>query len=85
MAGNRTQTQVQADLDAWHAARTAAADGRSITIATSAGSRTLTTHNMKEINETIDRLTRELNGFCATGSGNGVHNFARANFNHDGG
>lgn len=77
----RTATQIQTELDIWYSARAAAANGKSITIATSAGSRTLSTHDLSEINETISMLERQL---AAAGSSNqGVHNFAVANFDTD--
>lgn len=76
----RTATQIQTELDVWYAARTAAANGKSITIATSAGSRTLTTQDLSEINETISMLERQLS---AVGNTTGVHKFAVANFNQD--
>jgi len=75
----RTTTQIQTELDAWYAARLAATNGKSITISTSAGSRTVSQYDLKEINETISQLVRELS---ATGSQQ-RHDFAVANFNHD--
>ena len=77
----RTATQIQAELDVWYAARTAAAAGKSITIATSAGSRTLSQHDLKDINSTISMLEREL--MAANNANQGVHNFAVANFDTD--
>ncbi len=77
----RTATQIQTELDVWYAARTAAANGKSITIATSAGSRTLSTQDLSDINDTISRLERELLG-VNTGNA-GLHNFSAANFNTD--
>jgi hypothetical protein len=77
----RSATQIQTELDAWYAARLAATNGKSITIATSAGSRTLSQYDLSEINETISRLERELMG--ANNANQGVHNFAVANLNHD--
>ena len=77
----RTATQIQTELDVWYAARTAAASGKSITIATSAGSRTLSTQDLSDINETISRLEREL--MAANNANVGVHNFAVANFDTD--
>jgi len=75
----RTTTQIQTELDAWYAARLAATNGKSITISTSAGSRTVSQFDLKEINETISLLNRELS---AAGSQT-RHDFAVANFNHD--
>ncbi len=74
----RTATQVQTELDAWYAARLAASNGKSITISTSAGSRTVSHHDLEDINATISRLERELAG---VNSGR-RHNFAVASFNH---
>jgi len=75
----RTATQVQTELDAWYAARLAVTAGKSITIATSAGSRTVSNYDLADINATISRLERELAGIQSGRR----HNFAVANFNHD--
>ncbi len=75
----RTTTQIQTELDAWYAARLAATNGKSLTISTSAGSRTVSQYDLKEINETISLLNREL---IATTSKQ-RQDFAVANFNHD--
>ncbi len=77
----RTATAIQTELDVWYAARTATAAGKSITIATSAGSRTLSQHDLMDINSTISMLERELMG--ANSANQGVHNFAVANMNTD--
>lgn len=77
----RTATQIQTELDVWYAARTAAASGKSITIATSAGSRTVSQHDLADINSMISQLERELLG--ANTANAGLHNFAAANFNTD--
>jgi hypothetical protein len=74
----RTATQIQTELDAWYAARLAATNGKSITISTSAGSRTVSQYDLSEINETISRLTRELSATTSKQR----HDFAVANFNH---
>ncbi len=74
----RTTTTIQIELDAWYAARLAATNGKSITISTSAGSRTVSNYDLEEINATISRLERELAG---AQSGR-RHNFAVASFNH---
>ncbi len=79
----QTSTQINAELTIWYAARTAAAAGSSITISTSAGSRTLTTQDLTEINTMINKLERQL--ASATGAQPAkVHNFAVANFNNTG-
>lgn len=77
----RTATQIQTELGVWYLARTAAASGKSITIATSAGSRTLSQHDLMDINSTISMLERELMG--ANNANVGVHNFAVANMDTD--
>ena len=83
MSGNRTAAEIQADLTTWYAARTAAAAGKSLTISTSAGSRTVSQHDLEDINSMIAQLERELLN-CQTSQGRkGLHNFAVANFNTD--
>lgn len=77
----RTATQIQTELDIWYSARAAAANGKSITIATSAGSRTLSTQDLSEINDTISMLERQL--LAANNANQGIHNFSVANFNQD--
>jgi hypothetical protein len=75
----RTQSDIQADLDAWYAARRAAANGKSITISTSAGARTVSQYDLEDINAMISQLERELTA-VQTGR---RHDFAVASFNHD--
>lgn len=77
----QTATQITTELNVWYAARVAAADGQSITIATSAGSRTLSSQNLTEINSVINLLERQLAE--ANSVNKKVHNFAVANFNHE--
>lgn len=77
----RTATQIQTELDVWYTARTATAAGKSITIATSAGSRTLSQHDLKDINDTISMLERSL--MALNNDSGGVHGFAVANMNTD--
>lgn len=72
-------TDIQADLTAYYAARRAAANGKSITISTSAGSRTVSQHDLDDINAMISQLERELTA-AQTGK---RHDFAVANFDHD--
>ena len=75
----RSTAEIQAELDLWYAARAATSNGKSITISTSAGSRTVTQHDLEDINATISRLEREL-----TQSQTGRrHDFAVASFNHN--
>ena len=76
----QTAGQIQIELDVWYAARTAAASGKSITIATSAGSRTLSNHDLSEINGMINTLERQLAE--ANSNNKKVHNFAVGKFNH---
>lgn len=75
----RTTTEIQTELDAWYAARLAATNGKSVTISTSAGSRTVSQYDLDEINSTISLLERELTA-AQTGR---RHDFAVANFDHD--
>lgn len=79
----RTQTEIQADLTLWYNARAAAASGKSLTITTSAGSRTVSQHDLSDINSTIAELQRELIACQTAGDGKGLHSFAVANFNND--
>lgn len=83
MACFRTEAEIQADLALWYAARAAAAAGKSLTISTSAGSRTVSQHDLSDINETISTLQRELVACQTGGNGKGLHSFAVANFNND--
>lgn len=81
----RTETQIQADLTLWYAARTEAAAGRSFTLVTSAGTRILTGHNIREINEMISSLQRELLAAqIPDGGRQGLHSFALANLGDNG-
>ena len=75
----RSTTEIQTELDAWYAARLAATNGKSITISTSAGSRTVSQFDLAEINETISLLVRELSATTARQR----HDFAVVNFNHN--
>lgn len=75
----RTVSEIQAELDQWYAARAATSNGKSVTISTSAGSRTVSQHDLEDINATISLLERELTA-AQTGR---RHDFAVANFNHD--
>ena len=74
----RTVTQIQTELDAWYAARLAATNGKSLTISTSAGSRTVSQFDLEEINKTITGLERSL----ASAQSGRRHDFAVASFNH---
>lgn len=80
MAGFRSESEIQSDLNLWYDARAAAASGRSITIVTSAGTRVVTTQSTSEIESTINSLQRELLACQQTNQGKqGLHNFALAN------
>jgi len=79
----RPESEIQADLTAWYSARNAAAAGKSLTISTSAGSRTVSQHELSEINETISTLQRELLACQTAGDRKGLHSFAVANFRTD--
>ena len=68
-----------AELLLWYAARSNAANGKSHTITTSAGTRTVTQRDMTEINETIALLERRCS---ADTSGKHSQNFSLANFNN---
>jgi len=75
----RSTTEIQTELDAWYAARLAATSGKSLTISTSAGSRTVSQFDLAEINEVISLLLREL----SAAANKSRHNFAVVNFNHE--
>ncbi len=78
-AMGQTRAEIQCELQEWYKARRAAAAGQSITIQTSAGSRTLTRQNLSDINAMIDRLERQLSASPV----NGRHSWAVASFDHD--
>ena len=83
MSSFRPESEIQDDLNVWYAARNAAAAGKSLTISTSAGSRTVSQHDLNEINETISTLQRELVACQTAGDRKGMHSFSVANFNTD--
>lgn len=78
----QTAAEIQTELDLWYAARSAAAAGKMFQMTTSAGTRMLSTQNLKEINATIDMLERKLAGINS--SKQGAHNFALANMGDNG-
>lgn len=82
MAHNRTEAEISAELHLWYEARTAAAAGKMFQMTTSAGTRMLSTQNLKEINNMIDMLERQLAGLNSTKQGS--HNFALANLGDNG-
>lgn len=77
--GVQTRSEIDAELQEWYKARKRAALGKSTTIQTSAGMRTVTSHNLADINDHINRLERALQAPKKRG---GAHNFAVANFNN---
>jgi len=83
MSTFRSEAEIQADLTLWYNARSAASAGKSLTISTSAGSRTVSQHDLEDINSTIAQLQRELLSCQTASGGKGLHNFAVANFNND--
>ena len=87
-AGLRTETQIRADITVWETARTNAAQGKSITIVTSAGTRVVTSVDIDEIQGTLNRLNGELNAClvanATTGNRQGLHDFALANLGDNG-
>lgn len=81
----RTEAEIRADLATFYNARTVAAQGSSITITTSAGTRVVTQQDLSDIEATIQTLLRELQACLAEAGGStvqGQHNFALANFNN---
>lgn len=86
-ANGRTETEIRADIAVFETARTNAAQGKSITITTSAGTRTVTQQDLSEITEELQRLYRELMSCLAAQSppvAQGLHNFALANIGDNG-
>ncbi len=85
MSAFRSEAEIQADLVLWRKALSESAAGRSFTIVTSAGTRVLTQQSMRDINQTISRLERELLA-CQQGNrqAQGLHNFALANLGDNG-
>jgi len=82
----RTETQIRADLAIFYNARTVAAQGKSITITTSAGTRVVSAQDLTSLESTIQNLQRELAACLALAAGStvqGQHNFALANFNNE--
>lgn len=75
--GVQSLADVNADLQAAYAARRAALSGKSFTLQTSAGMRTITRQDLGDLQKMIDRLERRV------ASGGNTHNFAVANFNND--
>ena len=84
MAHSRSVAEINAELHTWYEARTAAAAGKMFQLTTSAGTRMISTQNLKEINMMIDQLLRELASAESTGDRQGLHNFALANMGDNG-
>ena len=87
-ANLRTETAIRSDITVWETARTNAAQGRSITIVTSAGTRVVTSNMVSEIQGTLNRLYGELNAClladASEGTRQGLHDFALANMGDNG-
>ena len=60
-----TLTTAQTHLDAWLAADLALAEGKSVSIATSAGSRSLTLEDASEVRANVTRWQRVVNSLTA--------------------
>ncbi len=76
----QTKAEACAELAQWYEARKSAAAGKSVTIVTSAGTRTITSQDLDEIQGVIEQLERKCNGVAG---GQGRHDFALANFNNE--
>jgi len=81
MSGVQTTAEACAELQQWYEARKAATAGQSITIVTSAGTRTVTSQDLEDIQSIIEQLERKCNG--VPDDQQGLHNFALANFNNE--
>lgn len=76
--GIQTQSEAETELALWYDARKALRHGRSFTITTSAGTRTLTRNSIEEVQRMIEVLERKV------AAGDTGHNFALADFSgHD--
>ena len=56
----QTISEIQAELQQWYKARETATQGKTITISTSNGTRTLTRYDLKDIQWMIERLERKV-------------------------
>lgn len=79
MAGLRSETEIRTDIAAFEAARTSAANGKSITIVTSAGTRVVTAQDLSDIQGILTSLYNELAACLNTSDKQGRHDFALAN------
>lgn len=57
---SQTPAEIQAELDSWYAARKMAATGKSVTITTSAGTRSVSSQDLESINRMIQTLENQL-------------------------
>lgn len=87
-ANLRTETEIRSDIAVWETARTNSAQGRSITIVTSAGTRVVSANSVSEIQGVLNRLYGELNACLVAnateGNRQGLHDFALANMGDNG-
>lgn len=83
-ANDRSETEIRSDIAVWQTAKTNAAQGKSITIVTSAGTRVVSAQDVSDIEATLQTLYRELSA-CLQGTTDkqGQHDFALANFNNE--
>lgn len=82
MSSLRPESEIRADITVFETARTNAAQGKSITITTSAGTRTVTQQDLQSIEATLNALNRELNACLLAETPpvrQGLHDFALAN------
>ena len=80
MSSLRSESAIRADIAVFETARTNAAQGKSITIVTSAGTRVVTSQDLSDITGELNRLYGELSA-CLQQPTNrqGLHDFALAN------
>lgn len=80
MSSLRSETAIRSDISIFETARTSAANGKSITIVTSAGTRVVTAQDLSAITGELNRLYGELSACLQQPtSRQGLHDFALAN------
>lgn len=89
MTALRSETAIRADIAVFENARTVAAQGKSITIVTSAGTRVVTQQDLVDISAELNRLYGELNACLVANASSpntrqGLHDFALANMGDNG-
>ncbi len=85
MTALRSETEIRADIAVFETARTNAAQGKSITIVTSAGTRVVTQQDLEDISAELNRLYGELNAcLLQPTTRQGLHDFALANMSDNG-